>query len=265
MPKDLTVDDGMSAILDQIRTARSMVGNHGFDVYLPKVCNIYAIQRGMVLAGDRDVDRVGAQLWPTFSAAGWELCRRGILRPGAKEKPAFNSSSSQLGYSITPAGEAWLAAADPQYFVPSDPSRWAAMLASFSAKFGPGFAQRAEEAVKCYNALAYLACCTMCGAAAESILLALAIAQRGNPDAVVRDYRAGGGRGRVEKALLGQVGEPTKSRFHTFMDLLGYWRDDSSHGIRIGIGDPEAFDALSRLLRVAHFATEHWTVLTGKP
>jgi hypothetical protein len=104
----------------------------------------------------------------------------------------------------------------------------------------------------------------MCGAAAESILLAVVIARRGDEASVFRDYRASGGRTRVEKSLLGQAGEPTSSRFHTFMDLLNYWRDDSSHGVASTIDEPEAFDALSRLLRFAHFVNDQWAALTGK-
>ena len=81
----------------------------------------------------------------------------------------------------------------------------------------------------------------MCGAAAESILLAVAINRRGDAASVLRDYRTGGGRNRVERSLLGQVGEPVSLRFHMFMDLLNYWRDDSSHGVASTIDEPEAF------------------------
>jgi hypothetical protein len=262
-----SVDDAIGVILDLIRKRRPEIIALGYDVYLPGAWNIYAIESGMVLAGDRDaLLRIGPQVSATFSAAGWELCRRGILRPGVQnvESQSPLSAVPDRGYSITPAGKRWLAAADPLLYVPTDPSRLAQILAGFSPKFGPGFGQRAEEAVRCYNALAYLACCAMCGAAAESILLAVAIDRRGDADPVLRDYRASGGRARVEKNLLGQVGEPTSSRFRTFMDLLNYWRDDSSHGTFSTIADLEAFDALSRLMRFARFATDQWVVLTGK-
>jgi hypothetical protein len=162
-------------------------------------------------------------------------------------------------------GERWLASADPRLHIPTDPARLATILAGFSTKFGPGFEQRAQEAVKCYNAQTYLACCAMCGAAAESILLAVAINRRGDAASVLRDYRAGGGRTRVERSLLGQVGEPVSLRFHMFMDLLNYWRDDSSLGVATTIDEPEAFDALSRLMRFAHFVNDQWAALTGKP
>jgi hypothetical protein len=48
------------------------------------------------------------------------------------------------------------------------------------------------------------------------------------------------------------------------MDLLNFWRDDSSHGTPSTISDIEAYDALSRLLRLAHFTSDHWALLTGK-
>lgn len=265
MADNLSVDDAICVIVDLVRRGEK-VGDRGYDVHLQLVCNIYAVESGAVLSGDRAIESTSSQFLPTFSAAGWELCRRGILRPGviniALNHPA-NAFSPDRGYTITPAGKRWFADADPLLYIPTDSSRLTTMLAGFSRKFGPAFGQRAEEAVKCYNALAYLACCAMCGAAAESILLALAIERRGDAGAVLREYRTSGGRARVEKHLLGQVGDPVKSRFHMAMNLLNYWRDDSSHGTLSAIGDPEAFDALSRLLRVAHFATEHWATLTG--
>ena len=232
---------------------------------MPFAWNLYAIASKMVLAGDRyALERVGPRVSRTFYAAAWELCRRGILRPSVRDVTGQSDGGSGNGYSVTPTGERWLASADPGLHIRTESSRLAAIFAGLAPRFGPGFNQRAQEAVKCYNAGAYLACCTMCGAAAESILLAVVIARRGDEASVFRDYRASGGRTRVEKSLLGQAGEPTSSRFHTFMDLLNYWRDDSSHGVASTIDEPEAFDALSRLLRFAHFVNDQWAALTGK-
>jgi hypothetical protein len=265
---DPTVDDANGIIIDQIQTKQTKIREYGYDVYLPFVWNNYAIDSKMVLAGDRHaLDRVGPRLSGVFYSAAWELCRRGILRPSVRDStgPFTTIGAPGNGYSITPTGERWLASADPRLHIPTEPARLASILAVFSPKFGSGFNQRAQEAIKCYNALAYLACCAMCGAAAESILLAVAIDRRGDTESVLRDYRAGGGRTRVERSLLGQVGEPVSSRFHMFTDLLNYWRDDSSHGVASTIDEPEAFDALSRLMRFAHFVSDQWTVLTGKP
>lgn len=265
MATDPTVDDAIGIIIDLIRTRQTEIRQYGYDVYLPFVWNNYAIASKMVLAGDPyALDRVGPRVSGTFYAAAWELCRRGILRPGIRNVTGQSDGGGGNGYSITPTGERWLASADPRLHIPTEPSRRAAIFAGFSPKFGPGFNQRAQEAVKCYNAMAYLACCAMCGAAAESILLAVAIARRRDDGSVLREYRSAGGRTRVERSLLGQVGEPTSSRFHMFMDLLNYWRDDSSHGVASTIDEPEAFDALTRLMRFAHFVNDQWTALTEK-
>lgn len=269
MANDPTVDDAMGIIIDFIRTKPTEISEYGYDVYLPFVWNKYAIASKMVDAGDRSaLDRIGPRVSGTFYAAAWELCRRGTLRPSVRDSTKgqpIPAGSGGNGYSITPMGERWLSSTDLRLHIPTDPARLATILAGFSTKFGPGFDQRAQEAVKCYNALTYLACCAMCGAAAESILLAVAIDHRRDAEAVLRDYRASGGRTRVERSLLGQVGEPVSSRFRMFMDLLNYWRDDSSHGIASAIDEPEAFDALSRLMRFAHFVSDQWATLTGKP
>ena len=45
----------------------------------------------------------------------------------------------------------------------------------------------------CYQAQTYLATCTMCGAAAESILLALAIAHSGSEARVLAEYATANG------------------------------------------------------------------------
>ena len=120
----------------------------------------------------------------------------------------------------------------------------------------------AQEAVKCYIAQAHMACCAMCGAAAESILLSAAIAKSGDEEAVLKEYQTAAGRGRVEKRLLGNVKADTRRRFETLTDLLNYWRDTSSHGRTVARSDLESFDALSRLLRFSLFVDERWDELT---
>ena len=82
MATDPTVDDAIGAIVEQIRTRPTEIRQYGYDVYLPRVLNLYAIDSKMVLAGDRyALDHVGPRVSPTFYTAAWELCRRGILRP----------------------------------------------------------------------------------------------------------------------------------------------------------------------------------------
>jgi hypothetical protein len=101
----------------------------------------------------------------------------------------------------------------------------------------------------------------MCGAAAESILLALANAKKDEKE-VLKDYASRGGRGRIENLVLENAGEPLKKEIRSYTGLLKYWRDEASHGRASGIGEIEAFTSLQSLLRLAQCANDHWEELT---
>ena len=152
---------------------------------------------------------------------------------------------------------------DDLQFIPTEPGAVSEILARFLPRFGVGFHQRAQEASKCYFATAYLGCCAMCGAAAESILLAAAIAKTADEAAILKTYKSASGRKRVEDGLIGQAANPLSGRFRSFTDLLNYWRDETSHGTVTVVSEIEAFDALGRLLRFCHFVDEHWDDLTN--
>lgn len=231
--------------------------SYGYDVYLPNVMRDYLVQNG----GDwRDVDirPVSAD----FYAAGWELCRRGILRPGIRTFGVQSTpdGSAGNGYSVTPFGQQWITESDRDDFVPTEPERSGKMLAPFQKLFGPQFSERAQEAVRCYGAHAYLACCAMCGAAAESILLSTAIAKR-DEESMLRSYRTAGGRSRLVNILVGHAREQLKREFQGFLTLLKYWRDEASHGRPSRIGDNEALTSLALVLRFAAFTRDHWAEL----
>lgn len=163
---------------------------------------------------------------------------------------------------MTPFGEQWAAEADRDDFVPTEPQRFGQMLQPFQTRFGPGFQERAQEAVRCYGAHTYLACCAMCGAAAESILLAAAIAKRGE-DHTLRTYATASGRSRVQNDLLGQVPDPLRQEFGNLSVLLKYWRDEASHGKAARIADNEAYTSLALLLRLGKFVDDNWDRLTA--
>jgi len=157
----------------------------------------------------------------------------------------------------------WLAEADRDDFVPTEPERFAQMLAPYRERFGPSFQERAQEAIRCYGAHAYLACCTMCGAAAEAILLATAIA-KADEVTVLTQYNASGGRRRVENVILGQARQELRDEYVGYMTLLKYWRDQAAHGKASGIKDNEAYTSLALLLRFAIFVNENWVELAAK-
>jgi hypothetical protein len=106
----------------------------------------------------------------------------------------------------------------------------------------------------------------MCGAAAESILLSVAIAKTKDEDAVLKEYRSASGRRRI----IDRIVTPTprgglRVHLEAFVGLLGYWRDDAGHGGASNTSEPEANMALLQLLRFAQFADGEWDALTSEP
>ena len=235
-------------------------GSYGYHVYMPSVMDNYLRdQEGLTESTEIRMQAIS----PEFYNAAWELCRRGVLRPGIARLggQATPDGSAGNGYSLTLFGRAWIAETDRDDFVPTEPERFGQILKPFQARFGPGFASRAQEAVRCYGAHAYLACCAMCGGAAESILLATAIARTGDEPHVLRLYLSARGRSKVEHLLLGQLRGDLQRRVRSLTDLIGYWRDDAAHGRASRLSEIEAFPALAMLLRLAAIIDDHWAEL----
>jgi hypothetical protein len=214
------------------------------------------------LGGHSDFDSRTWEIQPLASEAAWELVRRGVLRPGAEKYPSVGAN--EFEFSLTIQGRKWLESAEDGDVLLLQPGALARTLAEYASLYGAGYLQRANEALKCRNAGAYLACCAMCGAAAESIILALGIAKTGDEAAVLKTYNSRSGRSSIVRTLTGQAVDPVRMRFVTYTEILSYWRDDASHGVESVLGDAHAEEALSRLLRLAQFAGNHWTDLTGR-
>jgi hypothetical protein len=210
--------------------------------------------------GEEYLERIS----PSFYAAAWSLCHRGILRPGVTRymAQATDDGSGGNGYSVTPWGHEWLQEPGEFDYVPVEPGRFAQLLDRFSPRFGPGFRERAHEAMRCYGANAHLACCAMCGAAAESILIRLAVQKSSDEPQIMKEYLAAGGRGRVENRVLGRQDKRVQEEMRGYLSLLKYWRDATSHGRVTGITDNEAYTSLAILLRLAQFSDERWDELT---
>ena len=162
---------------------------------------------------------------------------------------------------LTAFGKAWLKDASQRPTV--DPSRLAELLQTFAYRFGDGYSQRATEAVRIYRTCSYLAACVMSGAAAESILLAVAIAKVGDEAKVLATYKSSNGRRSVTQQIVSNVPQGMAAQFQTAMQVLHYWRDDAAHGSTTTITEIEAHASLTQLLRLAQFASDHWDRLTG--
>jgi hypothetical protein len=105
----------------------------------------------------------------------------------------------------------------------------------------------------------------MCGAATESILLAIAIAKVKDEHQVLKDYRSATGRKRVTDKITGTLKAGLREQLETFVRLLGYWRDEAGHGRESSITEPEGNMALLNILRFAQFADSEWGALTAAP
>jgi hypothetical protein len=103
----------------------------------------------------------------------------------------------------------------------------------------------------------------MCGAAAESIMLVVAVAlKKGDSAAVESAYLSGGGGGKVEKWITSGITPQLQDEWKRYTSLLNYWRDSAAHGRNSHIGENEAYTALLLLLRFAMFASDRWAELT---
>ena len=72
----------------------------------------------------------------------------------------------------------------------------------------------------------------MCGAAAEAIMLAVAIAKTGDEGAVLKAYLRPQGRKRTIDGIIHGARAGLADAFKAATDLLSYWRDEAArHGI----------------------------------
>jgi hypothetical protein len=236
----------------------------GYDVSLYEVVTKFLRERSIEVFNAHQRPELD-DLWRAFHDAAWRLCRMGVLRPTAPvPREVGGGGVRETGFSYTAAGREWLKNAEPAY-VPVEPARYLAALPRASGTLkSPAFLQRAAEAARSHEACNYLACCAMCGAAAESALLALAIAKTGNEERVLDAYEQPGGRYKVRDMIFG-VGAPRdwKRNFEAAFGLLVYWRDSAAHGQFAHISETEAYYSLGMLLRFANFLADSWTELTG--
>jgi hypothetical protein len=232
---------------------------YGYEIYLSGLLWTYFEKKGTP-----DIEGMLRQVSPAFYNAAWELCRRGILRPGIKwhGAQATADGASGNGYSITPFGHAWLEESNHDDFVPTEPERYGEMLGKYKNRFGAGYHERAQQAIRCYGAHAYLACCVMCGGAAESIVLSAAIQKHGDEAEILKRYASANGRHQVENVLIGKSRKNLQDDYRAHSTLLKYWRDEAAHGRVSGISDNEAYTSLALLLRLATFIDGNWNELT---
>jgi hypothetical protein len=187
-----------------------------------------------------------------------------VLRPG-RVAPRNMELANDFGdhWSITKFGFGWLAEASKRPFF--DMGRMSEVLAGFVPRFGPGFGQsaRSRQSAPTGRSTIFPPACTLAGAAAESILLAVTIAKSKDEAKMLKTYGSSGGRARITAYVVGQATSSVKRQFEAALHILQYWRDDASHGTLTSITEVEAYAAVSELLRLAQFTSDHWDDLTA--
>ena len=229
---------------------------HGGDLWIPHVVQGYWQSRP-----DPVVELEDRHFQPFYDAA-WELCRIGVLRPGEFAPRGWATDASSFSgdtFSITRFGREWLKEASGRPI--ADPRRRAQVLQSFADRLGSGYAQRSTEAVRTYRTGNYLAAGMLAGAAAESILLALAIAKVGDQAKVLVEYNTTGGRRRIIKRVGTNVSAQLATQLESVLQPLGQWNDGAGHATMTAVSEVEAHMRLADLLRLAQFAHEHWAKL----
>jgi hypothetical protein len=251
------VGPDLAAAVTGPRAMSARVNTYGNDIWIPEIVRNYRASRRV------QGDLTEAYYLPFYDAA-WELCRIGVLRPGphaSMGQGMGGGTYSGDGYSITEFGHQWLANPD-RHAAAADPSRMSEILVSFAQMYGPGFAQRAVEAVRCHRTQNYLAACVMSGAAAESILLAVASEKTKDEQKVLKQYAGAGGRGLTAKLVMSGLRGSIVRQFEAALQVLHYWRDDAAHGMSTTISEVEAYASLTQLLRLAQFCSDRWVDLT---
>ncbi|MEA5488051.1 MULTISPECIES: hypothetical protein [Pseudanabaena] len=200
-----------------------------------------------------------------FYDAAWHFCSRGILRPAPLDKAEDLQFPKNFyaKFLLTSFGKEWISKYDINECIPSEHGRFSKLLSNRDRVFGQGYQSRSQEALSCYRSQNYFACCVMCGATYESVLLALAIKKSGNEQDILNKYNSSRGRNLIENFLIGQLNQFIQADFRKYSELLKYWRDDAAHGASVNIGEEEAFTSLILLLRFIQYADKHFSVLTG--
>jgi len=262
-------EDLITYILATLRTQPLTIGRtDGFDVYLSNT--IYSFLQQEAGIGSTHQIPEGVQpvieheLVPRIQDAVWELCRRGLLRPGNKTAGILGTDGGThdfQGFSLTKEGKEVVSNSDD--YIHTEPGGYGALLEVYRPQFGDVFMQRAMEAARCFNGMTYFACCVMCGAAAEAILFQLAVSKTSEEEAT-KKYQEYGGRKELIKMIVDDS-TYTKGKFGKLLDWFVEWRDLAGHASPEPIGSDEARLCLRELILFARFVRDNWPKLIAAP
>lgn len=253
----MDLDEAIGLSLKLLKDGK--LAKYGYDFYPPAAAE-YEIYTRQQIRGSEGQAMV-VDLSVLFLDAAWIICQRGFVRPGTRHMQGQPVDAG--GYSLTQQGRKLLDQLDDAALVIMQPGALAKALSDYEAKFGSGFVQRSQEAIRCRDASAWLGCCSMVGAAAESVLLAVAIAKVGNETAVLNEYQSSSGRRKVLNMIVGQKPQHIRDQLVLFTNIISMWRDEASHGKSTPIDTANADEALRQLLHMCQWVDREWTTLTS--
>ena len=100
-------EDAVNLIVHVLAMPEPPMGysSYGYDLYIPNAIRMHTQDAS-------EMDKIS----PVFFDAAWELCRRGILRPGVRKlrSQATDEGSAGAGFSVTPFGREWLKEAEKE-------------------------------------------------------------------------------------------------------------------------------------------------------
>src|SRR5438477_20949 len=99
----MELDEAIAILIQLLQAGKG--GSYGYDLYARNGAD-EAIRR-MRLPPHQDHELM-REISPVFYEAAWELCRRGIVRPGIRR--SGDQAVEEGGYSLTVGGRATLAA-----------------------------------------------------------------------------------------------------------------------------------------------------------
>ena len=253
----MEIDDAITFIYDCIQSPCETYSSYGYDLHMPNVILAYlkTIEHNTEHISRVDDSPRAKELSPVFYEAAWHLCRRGVLRPSVR-KLGEQGAATGDGYCVTSIGQQWLERGAPSFIF--EPGRLGALFGKLSERLGTGFLQRASEAAEGYRFGIYLGCCAMCGAAAESILLAVAVAKSRDERTTLKDYRAAKGRQKVIDRITAGLNQGLAEPFRNATGLLSYWRDDAAHGQASTISEIEAHEAHGLVVPALENPSRRW-------
>jgi hypothetical protein len=104
------VDDAAAYIVDVLQTPRPDDGfpTYGYDIWLPKVVATYIreVEHSTEHLQNLYDGQRATELSLFFYDAAWVLCRRGIIRPGVKDRNPYTSDGPCHGNGVSASGGA---------------------------------------------------------------------------------------------------------------------------------------------------------------